>query len=302
MERDFQQNLVSEKLPEVRNVARKVLVNNSDKIPWDIVDHGPNHADNVASSVDEVNDVLEETSIVKTQLGRNLTPKERFEDQAAGYLHDVGRVLGEKSHAQRGAEFASSEKDLPLDKEEREKVSRLIELHSDGATRKKYGTDDLTELAEKGVISKNEAIQATSLRIADALEAGKNRAERNSQDQVRSDVTRRIESSRSPEEAKSKLSHWIGHSGFDQPKLSTEDGAVKLRVRLDDEVLQSNGGDVAFRIKDLVRDISSTLVDKKYRLDLVGNKRQNVENWLNKYGDIMAEELRGVDTRIGAKD
>jgi len=127
-------------------MARTTLSRNSQKMPWDIVDHGPNHAENVAGSVDEVNDVLEENSLVKTNLGRTLTPKERFEDQAAGYMHDVGRSLGGKEHAERGAKYVREEKTLPFDVEERERVARLVELHSDGATRKKYGTDDLLSL------------------------------------------------------------------------------------------------------------------------------------------------------------
>ncbi len=302
LERDFDQAQRSGQLPKVRNAVGDVLRNNREKIPWDIVDHGPNHADNVADSVDDVNDVLEESGLAKAHMGRNLTPRERFEDQAAGYLHDVGRALGQKSHAEKGAEYVSNEKGLPLDSEDRKKIARLVELHSDGATRKRYGTDDLKELADKGVITREESVQASSLRIADALEAGKGRSARNSQGEGRSEVTERIRNSEPAQEATSKLSHWIGHSGFEKPELSAENGKVKLRVRLDERVLQSNGGDVAYRIKDLTKDISSTLMDKSYRIDFVVNTRQSALTWLDKYGDIMADELDGVDLRIGAKD
>jgi hypothetical protein len=249
--------------------------------------------------VDEVNDVLEQNGLAKSALGRNLTPKERFEDQAAAYLHDVGRSIGEKSHATQGAKYTSDNQDLPLDPDERKRVARLVELHSDGATRKKYGTDDLSELMNKGLISKEEAVQASSLRIADALDAGKERGSKNSQGQTRSEVMQKITQSLPPSEATSKLSHWAGHSGFEKPELSSEDGKLSLRVHLDDKVLGTNGGDVAYRVKDILKDVSSTLVDKTYQMDFVGDKRQNVESWLDKYGSIMAEELRGINIRTG---
>ncbi len=280
-------------------MVNTTLSQNRDKIAWDIVDHGGTHADNVALSVDEVNDVLEENGLAKSTLGRTLTPKERFEDQSAAYLHDVGRSMGEKSHATQGSKYTSENQDLPLDPDERKRIARLVELHSDGATRKKYGTDDLSDLMNKGLISKEEAVQATSLRIADALDAGKERGSKNSQGQSRSEVMQKLTQSLPHGEAASKLSHWAGHSGFEKPELSSEGGRLKLRVQLDDKVLQTNGGDVAYRVKDILKDVSSTIVDKTYRMDFVGDKRQNVESWLNRYGDVMAEELRGIDIRTG---
>jgi hypothetical protein len=226
-----------------------------------------------------------------------LAEKELLLIKIAAHAHDVGR--GEQngaSHAERSANYVMDPKNsLPLSAEERDYVAKLCTLHSDGATRQLYGTEDLNELVRRGLLSPRDAKAASLLRVADALDAGNQRVQHNSQGESYDKVTERIRNELPATEANARVSHWVGHRGFQKPVLVADRGQAHLKIKLDDASLRVHGAQVAYRVKDILRDISRTLIDKRYRITFSARNRQVAREWLTRHAPILSDELGGIN-------
>ena len=283
------------KLDSVERQVKELLRSKKDNLDPYLVDHGSEHARRVAQNIESLERTLEEASIAKTELGRFLTQEEMFRVKAASSLHDIGRVLNaEKAHALKSARFIESDENVPLDEEQRSDIADMCRLHSSGSTRELYGTDDLDELVKRGLISREEAYKATLLRVGDALDAGKRRVERNTLGESRDEVMDRINTEK-PSQAPSLLSHWHGHTGFDQPKFKVRNGKSALEISFDSKILQTHGADVAYRVKDLLRDIRTTLMDKTYILNLRSDDLNVLQRWYQHHHDIFVEDIEGIE-------
>jgi len=283
------------KLDSIERQVKELLRSKKDNLDPYLVDHGSEHGRRVAQNVESLEGTLEETSIAKTELGRFLTQEEMFRVKAASSLHDIGRVLNaEKAHALKSARFIESDENVPLDEEQRSDIADMCRLHSSGSTRELYGTDDLDELVKRGLISREEAYKATLLRVGDALDAGKRRVERNTLGESRDEVMDRINTEK-PSQAPSLLSHWHGHMGFDQPKFKVRNGKSALEIPFDSKILQTHGADVAYRVKDLLRDIRTTLIDKTYILNLRSDDLNVLRQWYQRHHDIFVEDIEGIE-------
>jgi hypothetical protein len=261
-----------------------------------LVDHGQGHVERVKDCLDILRKSLEVVSITKKELGRLHTEEEITQQDAAVYLHDVGRGLPDKglSHAIASGEFIRKDNELLFDPEERERVARLVELHSDRATRELFGTHDLTELVRKGILSPEEAYLAGEIRIADALDVGRKRAERNTQGESIQNVIERIKRELPPAEAKARLSHIYGHMSIRDVRLRSKDNELIINFDFDEEKLTSYGADAAQIVNYTLRDINTTFLRGKYSVSFTTRNLERVKEWYDKYGYIIADELKEV--------
>lgn len=287
---------MKDRLKRVEQFLTQKIQDIVNRIEWYLVDHGESHCSRAAKNVDKVDDVLDESSLTRSSGAGPFSEKDLLLIKIAVHAHDIGR--GEQdggSHAERSAKYILGSTDLPLSREEKDFVAGLCLLHSDGNTRMRYGTADLNDLVRRGLLTPKEGVAATLLRVADALDAGTPRAEHNSQGEKFERVAQRIRSELPAGDADTRLAHWLGHRGFQTPILTTERGEASLKIRLNDASLRSHGAQVAYRIKDLLRDISTTLIDKAYRVTFSGRNRQTVRDWLTKHAPILTDELGGIN-------
>ena len=287
--------LLERRLNEIRQEVMQIMEKEKEKVPSYIVDHGARHGDRVAQNIESLERLFEEISMTKAEIRRFLNQEEIFTMKVAAYIHDIGRfsiIGGEGSHALQSAQFV--EEYERLNEEQRREVASMCVLHSDGATREVYGTSDLNELVKRGLLSPERAYKGTLMRIADALDAGKKRAERNTAGRLKDEVVRDL-----PARARSILSHWRGHMGFEQPKVKTGDGRMSVEIPFDSKVLQAHGSDVAFRVKDLLRDIRTTLVRRNCVLNLKSDDLNGLQQWFQRHRSILREDIEGMEVNIG---
>jgi hypothetical protein len=202
------------------------------------------------------------------------------------------------SHAISSGDYIRQDRDLPLKPWERERAARYAELHSDRATKELFGTDDLNELAERGALSREEAYHASEIRLADALDVGKKRAETNSQGEPMNRVVERLERNPTPAN-QAKLYHWYGHHGIRQVRLRTDHDKLLISFDLDSHEVGQHGADVAFRVRDTLRDANTTLYRHKYSVQFTTDNPEASRNWYRRYGYLFAAESEGVTTYLG---
>jgi hypothetical protein len=275
--------------------SKKVMRRIRDRIDPDFVDHGQGHTDRVAQNLDHLRNASEEAGITQRELGREHTEEESTLQDVAAQLHDAGRGMPERgvSHAISSGDYIRQDRDLPLKPWERERAARYAELHSDRATKELFGTDDLNELAERGVLSREEAYHASEIRLADALDVGKKRAETNSQGEPMNRVAERLKRSPTPAN-QAKLSHWYGHHGIKQIRLRTDHDKLLISFDLDSHEVRDHGAEVAYRVKDTLRDANTTLYRHKYSIQFTSENADAARDWYNQYGYIFATESEGV--------
>ena len=286
------------RLQDAEEKLKTAMNEGKDKVKWYLVDHGVDHTRRVDQNLESAEKLFEKISIARTNLGRPLTQEEIFRLKVAIAAHDIGRTMDDgKSHAMLSSEYVQKEISIPLNATERREIAELCLLHSEGATREVYGTGDLVELAKRGILSPEVAYKATLLRISDACDAGKKRAEVNTFGQSRIEVLERVNRELS-NQANTIASHWHGHEGFEQPKLSKDNGKFAIEVTVDSKVLQSHGSDVAFRIKDVLRDFRSTIVRNNYSLELKSDNNEALQAWYSTYRFVLEEEMEGAKIKV----
>lgn len=284
---------LSSRMGKIRSESEKIMDEAGDTVDPNINDHGRGHMERVFEKTDEVEGVFDEVSLTKTQIGRLQDEREKFELRSASLMHDVGRTraLG-RQHSIESGKIIDSKKDLFPNAKERETVAKLAMLHSKEGS-KSLGSDKISELEKKGLLSKKEALQASILRIADALDIGKKRVEKNTQGEPAHQVIDRIQRS-VDEKAKSYLTHWYGHEGIISVEPRNAEGKFSVRIRLDPDYLRSNSTDVAFVVNDLLSDISSTMVNKNYSVDFKCADKNLARAWYQRNLVMLGEETRGV--------
>lgn len=295
---EIEDELLQKRLQDAEEKLKDTMNEGKDKVKWYLVDHGVDHIRRVDQNLEFAEKLFEKISIARNNLGRSLTQEEIFELKVAIAAHDIGRTMDDgKSHAMLSSEYVQEDTSIPLNATERREIAELCLLHSEGATREVYGTGDLVELVKRGILSPEVAYKATLLRISDACDAGKKRAEVNTFGQSRIEVLERVNRELS-NQANTIASHWHGHEGFEQPTLRKDNGKLAIEVNLNSKALQSHGSDVAFRIKDVLRDFRSTIVRNNYLLELKSDNREALQTWYNTYRFVLEEEMEGAQIKV----
>lgn len=283
------------RIDQVQKEGMEQMKQASKNIDPNINDHGVGHVERVYKNTEEVESILDDVSATKEQIGRLQSEEEKFVLRSAAVMHDVGRSAGsDKEHALESSKTIRSRPDLFPNSSERNNVARLAELHNQEGTRH-YGTDNLAELARKGIISREEALQASILRISDALDAGQKRVETNSQGEPASKVVDRIKKTLPENQQKHLLSHWYGHKGIVDAKPKRENSKFVVNIKFDSKYLKSHGGDVAFRVKDMFSDMNTTVIGRKYGVTLSCSNKEQLDRWYGEYREVFAEEIEGVE-------
>lgn len=294
----------SELNSKLKNIEPEVLAtidSNKEKVEWHLNDHGYEHAERVEQNVVDVEQTLEDADVDKESLGRSLTPEEKFVAKVGGLVHDVGRAMGAKEdHPEVSAQYVNDNDRLPLTDKERSMISTVARLHADGTSRKIYGTDNLKDLADRGIISKEEAYLTSIVRIADALDVGKDRVQRNSQGQPIQHVISRIKRELPESKQETALSHIRGHQGINHSSLVNSRQGLELRMSLDSDKIKSDG-DIAYRVKDLVRDLSSTVIHGKYTVRFTSDNKKALGEWYERNADVLYDDLRNNDVYLGGE-
>jgi metal-dependent HD superfamily phosphatase/phosphodiesterase len=286
---------------QIEQDAMQTINSNKDNVEWYINDHGAEHSKRVKRVIQDLLNLLDRASFARSNLGHFANPDERFKAKVSALLHDIGRLLGaDQDHPYESAKYILTNKNLKLTDEQRKAIARLAILHADGTTRQMYGTDDLGELARKGIISREEAYLATVLRIADALDIGKKRVQQNTAGDSFEKVVNRINRDLPQDDAKVRLSHWYGHQGINNTTVTLRN-KITLNISLDSNRLEPHGEDVAYRVRDLIRDVSSSLLGKNYSIRFTAKDTSKAQEWYDKHGDIFIDEIQGMDVRLGGE-
>jgi len=282
------------RIDRIRKESERHMEEVKTKINPFLNDHGPGHVKRVVENVNNVTSVLDEASFSEKEMGRKVNEQDKFLLEAAGRLHDIGRASETaKEHAISSANFVREHKELFDDEEQKEHVAKLCELHNEAGTRK-YGTDNLAKLARKGIIDKETAFRASIVRFADALDVGEKRVKTNSQGQPGEEVIDAIKQS-SSDEAKQYLHHWLGHKGIRDCDLERRNGKLTTKISLNTQLTGELGSDIAFRIKDMLRDMNSTILQGNYEISLTDDDKSKIREWYKDYNEIFSDETQGVE-------
>ncbi len=247
------------------------------KLPWYYVDHGPKHVERVLENLHIFLDIVNKTSLIKEILGRDLSDKDCLMLKVAVFYHDTGIAIGgRKRHGLYSGNIVRKELGW-------EEVARLCELHSRSDTREIFGTDDLNELYEKGLINRREYALGSILRIVDALDIGAKRVAMNTQGQSFHEVIKMVIKSGSIG-AKQSLVHWYGHKGIKRAFVKPQFGFVDFVFILDSRILIRYGEHVAYMIKYFLEEVDKTAFKNKYYVTVMCEGDKGVlKEWYSKY-------------------
>jgi len=291
--RETERYELQSRMNKVKSESEKILEDAKENVDPNINDHGLKHAQRVVDKTEKVETSFNDVSLTNQQMGRFQDQREKFELQSAACMHDVGIAQGMKEeHAVQSRKIIDSRADLFPDVQERERISGLAVLHSKEGSRS-LGSDNISELERKGMLSKKEALQASILRIADALDVGKSRVERNTQGEPAHKVIDRIQGTQN-EKAKSYLTHWRGHQGIINAETYNDNGRLGIRMKLDPESLRSHGSSVAFVVNDALSDVHSTIVGSNYTVDFKCADKTLAREWYRSNQGVFGEETRGI--------
>jgi len=281
------------RIDKIRREGERYMEEVKNKIDPFLNDHGPGHVERVVQNVNNVTSVLDEATFSEKEMGRKVNEEDKFLLEAAGRLHDIGRAMDTaKQHGLLSADFVREHKELFDSEEQQEHAAKLCELHNEAGTRE-YGTDNLVELSRKGIIDKETAFRASVLRVADALDVGEKRVKTNSQGRPGEEVIDELRQS-SGDEAKQYLPHWYGHKGIKDCGLRMTNGKLTMKISLNTQFTEEHGSDIAFRIKDFLRDVNSTIVRGSYEISFANEDKSRIREWYKDYNEIFSDETEGV--------
>lgn len=278
--------------------SKQLMEEAKKNIKWFLTDHGPAHTDRVKEYTKEISEFLDEASTSVQKLGRKLSDEEKYFLRLAASLHDVGRGLdGEQRHAEISAKIVNENDQLPFTDEERKIISKLCQLHSKTNTKEIYGTENLKELVEKGIIDQRTAYLSSILRLSDALDTTKERVQTNSQGEDRQTVLNRIK--KLPQNERERhLRVWQGHEGIEEWRIEERDGSPSIRLILKADLLEKQGHDISFRVKDVLRDLNSTSIDHGVGVTFESGNKERLKEWFDKHQYEMADELEGKELHL----
>jgi len=292
-----------DKVDASKKVSRKLMNKLGGRIDPYLNDHGSGHVERVSDNLDLIRDSMEDSGLTQEELGHPHTEEEAAAQDVAAQLHDVGRAMPIPgySHAVASSELVRKDREVPLTNWERERVARFVALHSQKASQELFGTSNLPELARRGALSREEAYLAGELRVADALDIGVKRVERNTQGEPMETAVKRLRSDPrlSKEVVNARLSHIYGHQAIKDWRMQKREGKPMITFNLDSSQLDDKGADAAYRIKDTLKDLNSTFLKGRFHVGFVSSDSESVQNWYKKYGYIMSEDVKETRVYIG---
>lgn len=285
---------------EIKKFVEEEMNKASDKVPWDHNDHSTKHIERVLEKFPEIIDNFEKISFSKEFLsGENLSDLDREILKYAIILHDIGYSKSIKDHSLLSKEYIEK-LNRGIKKSILTEIATIAQLHTPEGI-KQLGGKSLSNLVEKGHISDRIAYLTSILIISDALDAGKQRTMQNSQGETRSKVIEKIQSKYSTSVAESKLEHWYGHQGFSNPILNKSDNRLTLSVELDIKLSDQHSSKIAFRVLDIITDITSSYLSSssKFKLDLnIASKNKEVaKKWFNE-NKLIFENEKNLSKKI----
>ena len=286
---------LKEKSTEICNHVKEKFKENEKRIDWSINDHGIGHIKRTLENLENIINFLDEKSISKDLLGEKLTDYDKEILKNAARVHDLGRIGDEGgNHAIQSVKEIEKMKDIFPNKESRELISLLAQLHNKSGI-KSLGGKSLRDLVSKGKIDKKIAYLESILTMADAGDLGLKRIEKNSRGMPKNQVIEKIKKELPISKQKSRLSHYYGHEPINDLDWDFKKGKIFVRINVNSGKLNSNGSDVAYRINDYLRDYNSTLFpdSKKGKLGVkfISKDPKNAKNWYNKHKLILSDEI-----------
>lgn len=287
---------------DIKNFVKIEMEKALDNLPWDHNDHSIKHVSRVLKNFSEVVKNFEELSFSKEFLKDNkLSKLDKEILRYAIILHDIGYSKSIKEHS-----LASKEYIEKINRGIKESIIKdiaiIAQLHTPEGI-KKLGGSSLTDLVKKGKIGDRIAFLASILTISDALDAGKQRVMQNSQNEPANRVIKRIKTQYSTIKAESKLEHWFGHQGFSNPLLNKKNGNFNLSIKLDTNLSEKYGTKIAFRIVDIISDITTSHISssKKFNLELriLSKNKEKANKWYSENRLIfLSEEKLSSNVKI----
>ncbi|MHA1382000.1 MAG: HD domain-containing protein [Candidatus Helarchaeota archaeon] len=280
----------------IKEFLKKEMEKAADYVPWDHNDHSIKHVERVLTNIPDLIKNLENISFSKEFLrGETLSDIDKEILKYSVILHDIGRCDPDtKNHALSSKNYIE-QINRGIDSKITKEIALLAQLHTPSGI-KKLGGKSLSDLVKKGIIDKKQAYLASILTIGDALDAGKARVQYNTQGESATKVIDKIKKKYSEGIATSKLQHWYGHQGFSNTKLIKENGNLKLKINLDIKVAEKNSTAIAFRVFDIIKDITTSYLpnSNKFKLDLRITSRniEKARDWYNENKLIFGSEKK----------
>ncbi|MHA1314088.1 MAG: HD domain-containing protein [Candidatus Helarchaeota archaeon] len=283
---------------------KEKIKENIEKIDWTLNDHGIMHLKRTIKNIKEISELFDKNSISKELIHEKLSDYDKEILDYAARLHDIGRISGKKgSHAVQSANEIKKIKNIFPNKDSQDLVALLAKLHNLSGIRN-LGGKSLKDLINKGRIDVKTAYLASILTVADAVDLGEQRIKTNSQGVPKSQVIERIKKELPKYRQESRLSHFYGHEGINNVKLSFDNKNVDIRIKLNDKKIKKYGPDVASRVKDFLRDYNSTTVVSsqkgQYNVKFVSKDPISAEEWYNKHELILSDEIKSKPKFIKA--
>jgi len=286
---------------EIIKSVEEEMTKASDKVPWDHNDHSIKHVERVLEIFPKIIDKFEKISFSKEFLSnRNLSDLEKEILRYSILLHDIGYTKSIKDHSLMSKEYIEK-LNRGIKESILKEIATIAQLHTPEGI-KQLGGKSLTDLVKKGLISDRIAYLASILTVSDALDAGKKRIMQNSQGEANSKIIEKIKSNFTSSVAESKLEHWYGHQGFSNPILKESDNRLTLSIELDTKLSDQHSSKIAFRVLDIITDITSSYLSStpKFKLDLnISSKnKETAKKWFNENKLIFENEKKLSEIKI----
>ena len=286
---------------EISKSVEEEMTKASDKVPWDHNDHSIKHIERVLEIFPEIIDKFEKISFSKEFLSnRNLSDLEKEILKYSILLHDIGYTKSIKDHSLMSKEYIEK-LNRGIKKSLLKEIATIAQLHTPEGI-KQLGGKSLFDLVKKGLIPDRMAYLASILTVSDALDAGKKRIMQNSQGEANSKVIEKIKSKFTSSVSESKLEHWYGHQGFSKPILKESDNRLTLTIELDTKLSDQHSSKIAFRVLDIITDITSSYLSStsKFKLDLnISSKnKETAKKWFSENKLIFENEKKLSEIKI----
>ena len=276
----------------IRTEGMKYLEKVKEKLEWYWVDHGYDHAERVAGIVRDLSEVVNKAGISEKIMGRMIVENDISMLEIAAYFHDTGiGISGRKRHALASGELVRRILGS-------EKIAKVCELHSRTDTRDRYGTDDLNRLLRVGFISPEMTTYVSIFRISDMFDMGEKRVKGNTQGQTFQEVVTKMEKEPPSSKAKGSLIYWYGHKGIKEKHVTSDDGSITFIFTLDPYLLNTNGDDVTFVLRDFLKELNKSIFRGKYNIIFTSDSKLVLTGWYGKYKWKLADDFEGINMNI----
>ena len=90
-----------------------------------------------------------------------------------------------------------------------------------------------------------------------------------------------MEKNRNKPSNKIKLNHIYGHKGIKKIETKRGNGEITIIYKLDKEMIEKHGASVAFKVKDVIREVNSTHIKNNYKVQFTCKDKSSLTNWYN---------------------